>query len=81
MHKNNFSSYHCIDETEEIIPIYCITGVAYGMVELIRGVFPKVIVDGNDQQLRRNGRHFPHLRSVRHRGSLLHRTRLEPRLG
>ena len=36
-----------------MIPIYCITGIAYGMVELIRRVIPRDIVGGNVQKLRR----------------------------
>ena len=36
-----------------IIPIYCISGIAYGMVELIRRVIPRDIVGGNVQKLRR----------------------------
>ena len=35
--------------TNGIIPIYCITGIAYGMVELIRRVIPRDIV-GDDQE-------------------------------
>ncbi|ETI24339.1 hypothetical protein G647_03708 [Cladophialophora carrionii CBS 160.54] len=36
-----------------IIPIYCVSGIAYGMVELIRRVIPRDIVGGNVQKLRR----------------------------
>lgn len=36
-----------------LIPVYCITGIAYGMVELIRRVIPRDIVGGNVQKLRR----------------------------
>lgn len=36
-----------------MIPLYCFTGVAYGMVELIRRVIPRDIVGGNVQKLRR----------------------------
>ncbi|KAI1952771.1 hypothetical protein LOZ12_005802 [Ophidiomyces ophidiicola] len=39
--------------TDGIIPIYCVTGVVYGMVELIRRVIPRDIVGGNVQKLRR----------------------------
>jgi hypothetical protein len=35
-----------------MIPIYCISGVAYGMVELIRRVIPRDIVGGSVQKLR-----------------------------
>lgn len=36
-----------------IIPIYCVSGIAYGMVELIRRVIPRDIVGGDVQKLRR----------------------------
>lgn len=49
---NDFSSYGNYN-TDGMIPIYCITGIAYGMVELIRRVIPKDIVGGNVQKLRR----------------------------
>ncbi|KAI1872862.1 hypothetical protein JX265_004761 [Neoarthrinium moseri] len=39
--------------SDGIIPVYCVTGVAYGMVELIRRVIPRDIVGGNVQKLRR----------------------------
>ncbi|EEP79166.1 conserved hypothetical protein [Uncinocarpus reesii 1704] len=39
--------------TDGMIPIYCVTGVVYGMVELIRRVIPRDIVGGNVQKLRR----------------------------
>ncbi|WEW56260.1 hypothetical protein PRK78_001699 [Emydomyces testavorans] len=39
--------------TDGMIPIYCVTGIAYGMVELIRRVIPRDIVGGNVQKLRR----------------------------
>ena len=35
-----------------MIPIYCVSGVAYGMVELIRRVIPRDIVGGSVQKLR-----------------------------
>jgi hypothetical protein len=38
--------------TNGIIPIYCFSGIAYGMVELIRRVIPRDIVGGNVQKLR-----------------------------
>ncbi|KAK1992137.1 hypothetical protein LX36DRAFT_589019 [Colletotrichum falcatum] len=37
---------------DAIIPIYTVTGIAYGMVELIRRVIPRDIVGGNVQKLR-----------------------------
>ncbi|EGD88169.2 uncharacterized protein TERG_04419 [Trichophyton rubrum CBS 118892] len=39
--------------TDGIIPIYCVTGLVYGMVELIRRIIPRDIVGGNIQKLRR----------------------------
>ena len=55
-HKVNGSknfAYYGDYNTDGIIPLYCITGIAYGMVELIRRVIPKDIVGGNVQKLRR----------------------------
>ncbi|KAF2757587.1 hypothetical protein EJ05DRAFT_453393 [Pseudovirgaria hyperparasitica] len=46
-------SYFGNYNTDGIIPIYCVTGIAYGMVELIRRVIPRDIVGGNVQKLRR----------------------------
>lgn len=46
-------SYYGSYNTDGMIPIYCITGIAYGMVELIRRVIPRDIVGGNIQKLRR----------------------------
>ena len=46
-------SYYGDYNTDGMIPICCITGIAYGMVELIRRVIPKDIVGGNVQKLRR----------------------------
>ncbi len=51
-HKKNDFSYLGNYNTDGIIPIYCITGIAYGMVELIRRVIPRDIVGGNVQKLR-----------------------------
>ncbi|KAK5071863.1 hypothetical protein LTS08_001041 [Lithohypha guttulata] len=45
--------YYGYYNTDAIIPIYCISGIAYGMVELIRRVIPRDIVGGNVQKLRR----------------------------
>ncbi len=39
--------------TNGIIPIYCITGVAFGMVELIRRVIPRDIVGDNAEKLQK----------------------------
>ena len=46
-------SYYGDYNTDGIIPIFCLTGIAYGMVELIRRVIPRDIVGGNVQKLRR----------------------------
>jgi len=46
-------SYYGKYNTNGIIPIYCIAGIAYGMVELIRRVIPRDIVGGDIQKLRR----------------------------
>ncbi|UJR19700.1 hypothetical protein I4U23_022834 [Adineta vaga] len=50
--KNDFSYYGHYN-TDWIIPIYCVTGIAYGMVELIRRVIPRDIVGGNPAKLQR----------------------------
>lgn len=52
-HKANDFSYYGNYDTDGIIPIYCIAGIAYGMVELIRRVIPRDIVGGDVQKLRR----------------------------
>lgn len=39
--------------TDVMIPFYCLTGLAYGMVETIRRVIPKDIVGGDIQKLLR----------------------------
>lgn len=39
--------------TDGMIPIYAVCGIAYGMVELIRRIIPRDIVGGNVQKLRR----------------------------
>lgn len=46
-------SYYGTYNTDGIIPIYAVAGIAYGMVELIRRVIPRDIVGGNVQKLRR----------------------------
>lgn len=51
--KNNRYTYYGNYNTNGIIPIFCITGIAYGMVELIRRVIPRDIVGGDVQKLRR----------------------------
>jgi len=52
-HSRNDFSYYGDYATDGIIPIYCFSGIAYGMVELIRRVIPRDIVGGNVQKLRR----------------------------
>lgn len=49
-------SYYGDYNTDGMIPIYTIAGIAYGMVELIRRVIPRDIVGGNVQKLRRMGK-------------------------
>jgi MFS family permease len=51
-HKDDFS-YYGHYQTDGIIPIYCITGITYGMVELIRRVIPRDIVGGDAEKLQR----------------------------
>ena len=51
-HKDDFS-YYGRYSTDWIIPIFCITGIAYGMVELIRRVIPRDIVGGDAEKLQR----------------------------
>ncbi|KAG9384742.1 hypothetical protein A1F94_004289 [Pyrenophora tritici-repentis] len=50
--KDDFSYYGNYN-TDAMIPIYCVCGVVYGMVELIRRVIPRDLVSGNLQKLRR----------------------------
>ena len=52
-HKKTDFGYYGDFNTDGMIPIYCITGIAYGMVELIRRVIPRDIVGGDVQKLRR----------------------------
>ncbi|CAF4568579.1 unnamed protein product [Rotaria sp. Silwood2] len=51
--KNNTFIYYGKYNTNGIIPIYCITGIAYGMVELIRRVIPRDIVGDNGKKLQK----------------------------
>ncbi|CAF1557137.1 unnamed protein product [Rotaria magnacalcarata] len=46
-------SYYGKYNTNGIIPIYCITGITYGMVELIRRVIPRDIVGDNGNKLQK----------------------------
>ncbi|KAI5795000.1 hypothetical protein EDC01DRAFT_745314 [Geopyxis carbonaria] len=52
-HAKDDYGYYGTYNTDGIIPIYCVAGIAYGMVELIRRVVPRDIVGGNVQKLRR----------------------------
>jgi hypothetical protein len=36
-----------------MIPVYCVCGIVYGMVELIRRVIPRDIVGGHINKLKR----------------------------
>jgi MFS family permease len=51
-HKDDFSYYGRYN-TDGIIPIYCMAGISYGMVELIRRVIPRDIVGGDSRKLQR----------------------------
>lgn len=42
-------SYYGDFNTDGMIPVYCVTGVVYGMVELIRRVIPRDIVRSDGQ--------------------------------
>ncbi|RYN37983.1 hypothetical protein AA0113_g6471 [Alternaria arborescens] len=46
-------SYYGDYNTDAMIPIYCVCGIVYGMVELIRRVIPRDLVGGHIQKLRR----------------------------
>jgi hypothetical protein len=48
-----FYDYYGTYQTDGIIPVYCVSGIAYGMVELIRRVIPRDILRGDVQKLRR----------------------------
>lgn len=52
-HPSDDWSYYGKYNTNGIIPIYCVAGIAYGMVELIRRIIPRDIVGGDIQKLRR----------------------------
>ncbi|EEP82544.1 conserved hypothetical protein [Uncinocarpus reesii 1704] len=52
-HPKDDFHYYGDYNTDGMIPIYCIAGIAYGMVELIRRVIPRDIVGGNVHKLRR----------------------------
>ncbi|KAK4233533.1 major facilitator superfamily domain-containing protein [Achaetomium macrosporum] len=48
-----FMPASCIYNTDAIIPVYCVSGIVYGMVELIRRVIPRDIVGGDVQKLKK----------------------------
>lgn len=52
IHENDFR-YYGNYPTNTIIPIYCVTGIAYGMVELIRRIIPRDIVGSDEEKLQR----------------------------
>lgn len=52
-HPENEWSYYGKYNTDAMIPVYCVSGIAYGMVELIRRVIPRDIVGGHIQKLRK----------------------------
>jgi MFS family permease len=49
----NDYSYYGKYPTDVIIPIYCLTGITFGMVEVIRRVIPQNIVGSNEEKLQR----------------------------
>ncbi|PNS14411.1 hypothetical protein CAC42_3697 [Sphaceloma murrayae] len=49
----DWGAYYGTYNSDGMLPIYTFTGIAYGMVELIRRVIPRDIVGGNVQKLRR----------------------------
>ncbi|CAF3822684.1 unnamed protein product [Adineta steineri] len=52
MYEHDYSYYGSYP-TNIIIPIYCLTGIAYGMVELIRRIIPRDIVGTDEEKLQR----------------------------
>jgi hypothetical protein len=52
-HPKNEYSYYGKFDTDGMIPIYCICGIAFGMIELIRRVIPRDIVGGNVVKLKK----------------------------
>lgn len=51
-HPEHAFHYYGSYDTDGIIPVYCVAGIAYGMVELIRRVIPRDLVGGNVTKLR-----------------------------
>ncbi|CAN8104464.1 unnamed protein product [Discula destructiva] len=52
-HPDDSFEYYGRFNTDGMIPIYAVCGIAYGMVELIRRTIPRDIVGGNIQKLRK----------------------------
>jgi MFS family permease len=52
MYENDYR-YYGNYPTNLIIPIYCLAGIAYGMVELIRRIIPRDIVGTDEEKLKR----------------------------
>ncbi len=52
MYPNDYS-YYGNYPTNIIIPIYCITGITFGMVEIIRRIIPQHIVGSDEEKLQR----------------------------
>ncbi|KAK3303808.1 major facilitator superfamily domain-containing protein [Chaetomium strumarium] len=51
--RKNEWPYYGKYNTDAIIPVYCVSGIVYGMVELIRRVIPRDIVGGHVQKLKK----------------------------
>lgn len=51
-HDEEDFAYYGDYNTDGMIPIYCFTGIGYGMVELIRRITPRDIVGGDVEKLR-----------------------------
>lgn len=52
-HPPNQWPYYGTYNTDAMIPVYCVCGIVYGMVELIRRVIPRDIVGGHIHKLKR----------------------------
>ncbi|KAK4095986.1 hypothetical protein N658DRAFT_437038 [Parathielavia hyrcaniae] len=52
-HPDHEWPYYGTYNTDVMIPVYCVCGIVYGMVELIRRVIPRDIVGGNIQKLKK----------------------------
>jgi MFS family permease len=51
-HPDHDFYYYGDYNTDGMIPVYCVAGIAYGMVELMRRVIPRDIVGGDVKKLR-----------------------------